>query len=99
MAGFDRILAALSPTLAGRIAGLCPIQDCLNESGAYAGALAACLRAGKGRGQCERESLAEAAAETTCMTRSLNELLAALAPLAGASQRKAGSSRSLPSHR
>jgi folate-dependent phosphoribosylglycinamide formyltransferase PurN len=37
MAGFDRILAALSPALAGRIAGPCPLQDCLDESGAYAG--------------------------------------------------------------
>jgi hypothetical protein len=59
----------------------------------------ACLRAGKGGGRCERESLAEAAAETACMTRSLKELLAALAPLADASQRRAGASRSLPSHR
>jgi hypothetical protein len=99
MASFDRALAALSPSLAGHSSGPCALQACLEESTAYAGALAACLRAGKSRKQCEREALAEAAAETACITRNLKELLAAIAPPADAPQRKAGASRSLPSHR
>ena len=99
MAGFDRVLTALSPALAGRIARPCSHQACLEESRAHAGALATCLRAGKGHAQCERETLAEATAETACITRNLKELLAALAPSADESQRKAGTTRSLPSHR
>ena len=99
MASFDRVLAALSPALAGHSAGPCPLQVCLEASGAYAGTLAACLHTGKGRGQCEREALAEAVAETACMTRNLKELLAVIAPPVDASQRKAEVSRSIQSHR
>lgn len=99
MASFDRVLATFSPALARRCAGPYLLQTCLEESSAYAGVLAACLRTGRERVQCEHEALAEAVAETVCITRSLKELLAATAPPADASQRKAGVSRSFPSHR
>ncbi len=99
MAGFDRVLATLAPAVSGRSTGQFPLQACLEESAVHAAALAACRRAGKSRAQCERETRADATAETACMTQNLKELLAAIASPDDASQRKAGASRSLPSHR
>jgi hypothetical protein len=77
MAGFERILGTLAPTLAGRMAGSYPLQVCLGAPGTQA----------------------EVAIETACMTRQLKSLLEAVAPPADTSQRKAGASRSIPSHR
>jgi len=92
MASFDRVLATLSPGLSGSSNAPGFFQSCLEEAGAYTGAIDACLRAGER----EQELFTGAVEEAACLTRHLKTLLAAVTEPVDKQYRMAGVERSVP---
>jgi hypothetical protein len=95
MASFDRVLASLSPALTGSGSVSTVFQVCV-ETGAYSGAIDACIRAGQDR---EQEAYTGVVEEAACLVRHLRTLLAAVTEPMDKQVRKTGVTRSLPSHR
>ena len=68
VAGFYEAFGALSPGISGRIDSRSIVFACLDESIAYASAMARCLEDdNKSEVQCDKESASAASAELLCM--------------------------------
>jgi hypothetical protein len=75
----------------GRMADVCPPVrsvsfsrgGCLDQSIAYAGAMARCLKEGKSESECEKLSAPEGAAEIACVMRQLEGLQGVIGGLPG----------------
>jgi len=96
MASFDRVLGLLTPALSGQSSARSAFQACVEEAGAYAGAIDACLKSGQGL---EQETLVGITEEAAHLTRHLKALLAAVATSENEQYRKSGVARSLPPFR